>query len=186
MSTKNISLGGLFLLDVGRRAVGSMFEVGLEYGGESHRALCRVTHLQQDGIGVAFVEPEDDLRLFLQRAIDGVLSNTDGLSRRRQERQSTDLSVGWREGTVERRGKLENLSQGGAFIATKDGPEPGAELIVYLPGYTYAVGSGQPSEARGCVAMVVHKDRRGIGVRFANPSAEFRMAVEGVMRRDRR
>lgn len=181
--TRNISLGGLFLVSKSRRAVGSTVELLLEHRDYTAAVHGRVTHLQSDGFGISFMDPSDAFLRFVRASIDDLLRGGSPLEDRRgDERAPVGMQVVWSQVQQEHRGQLNNLSHQGAFILCPEPPVLAAEVFVYLPGFVYDVGSPRPSEARGCAAKVVHRTPEGFGVVFESPSAEFRMAVDGVLK----
>ena len=186
MLTKNLSLGGAFLLTQRRPPIGSAMQLLLEQGGRKATLAARVTHFQADGIGVAFVEPEPEVLELVQAIIEELIAGGARVSERRSERRTTtDVQLVWVGAAAPHRGRLTNLSATGALIECDDSPRVGADVFLYLPGYTYssmAGERGQPSEARGCAARIVHRNARGFGVEFVEASAEFRMAVETALR----
>jgi len=58
--TRNISLGGVFLETKKRPDVASLVDLWFVWGEETFVGKARVVHHADDGIGVAFVEPEPD------------------------------------------------------------------------------------------------------------------------------
>jgi hypothetical protein len=186
LSTKNVSLGGFFLLTRRRRAVGSTMELAIEHREQKATVHGRVTHLQADGIGIAFVDATDAFLQFVQTIIDDLLAGGARVDDRRSASRSfVTLQVVWRQEGIEYQGRLRNLSAGGALIECENCPDMQSEIFVYLPGYTYALSSPRPSEARGCAARVLHRVSYGFGVQFLAPSAEFRMAIEALLREAR-
>ncbi len=182
MLTRNVGLGGAFLVTARRRPVGSPIELLLEHRGATASVAGRVTHFQADGVGVAFSDPSEAFLAFVQRAIDDLLAGgAPTVDRRAEERSPVHAQVVWSQTGAEHRGRLRNLGRQGALIECDRPPDLGSEVLVYLPGYTYALKSSRPSEARGCTARVVHREASGFGVQFVAPSAEFRMAVARVL-----
>jgi hypothetical protein len=180
--TRNISLGGLFLMSDSRRAVASTIELLLEHRELTAAARGRVTHLQSDGFGVTFMDPSEALLRFVRVTIDDLLRGGSlPEDRRGDSRALVGMQVVWSQVHQEHRGRLSNLSHEGAYILCPEPPALETEVFVYLPGFVYDVGSAWPSEARGCPAKVVHRRDDGFGVAFDRPSAEFRMAIDGVI-----
>jgi hypothetical protein len=185
--TRNISLGGLFVLSEKRPPVGSSKELLIEHRKRTATVCCRVTHLQADGFGAAFVAPTNELLEFVRSIIDELLAGgADSVKERRREpRSPADAQVVWNQTDSSHPGRLRNISGSGALIESADCPELHTDVLVYLPGYTYDATSPHPSEARGCIARVMHKVSYGFGVQFVEPSAEFRMALGALMRETR-
>jgi hypothetical protein len=178
MYSKNIGLGGLFMLTRHRKAVGSPLELLIEHGTTKASVRGRVTHLRADGVGIAFVDPSHDFLEFVQTIIDDLLGLRLHGERRQDLRSPVDIRVVWSHNGVQQESRLLNLSPTGGLVECNNGPSVGSELFVFLPGYTYAFGSTRPIEARGCAARVMHITATSFGVQFVEPSAEFRMAIE--------
>jgi hypothetical protein len=163
--------------------VGSSIELMLEHRQGSATVRGRVTHLQADGVGVAFSDPPETFLGFVRGVIDDLLTGAAEVQDRRAEpRTSIEVQVVWSQTSAEHRGRLRNITSQGALIECDRCPEIESEVFVYLPGYAYDVASPRPSEARGCAARVMHRLRYGFGVQFVEPSAEFLMAIDGVIR----
>jgi hypothetical protein len=60
--TKNLSMGGLFLLADKRWPVGSQIALAIVHGDMRLEFAARVTHLQRDGVGLCFIDPSDAIR----------------------------------------------------------------------------------------------------------------------------
>ncbi len=58
--TRNISLGGVFLETKKRPEVGSVVDLRFVWGEETFVGKARVVHHADDGVGVAFIDPEAD------------------------------------------------------------------------------------------------------------------------------
>ncbi|MBN1960562.1 MAG: PilZ domain-containing protein [Deltaproteobacteria bacterium] len=182
MYSKNIGLGGLMLQTNHRKPVGSLFDIVIEHKGMRSEVRCRVTHLQADGFGVSFVEPTINFIEFLQKIVDDLLGWRILGERRQNMRLPIDARIVWTYNGVQQENRLINLSHNGGLVESSQCPPLNSEIFVYLPGYTYATSNIHPSEARGCIAQVMHTAYDRFGVQFINPSAEFRMAVEEFVR----
>jgi hypothetical protein len=69
-------------------------------------------------------------------------------------------------------------------VVTPKAPAVGGKVYLYLPGYTFSEGTRQRTEVRGCVAAVVRHGPDGFGCQFREPSAEFQMAIQDLLRSD--
>jgi len=154
----------------------------MEHGDQTANVRCRVTHLQADGFGVAFVEASNEFLDFVQAIIDDLLGTKVHGERRKELRAPVDAALVWSQDGAQHDGRIINLSGTGALVEGSPCPAPESEIFIFLPGYTYAFTSTRPSEARGCSALVMHVTATTFGAQFINPSAEFRMAIDNVLR----
>ena len=178
--TKNMSLGGLYLITPRRYPVGDTMTLILRYADREVTVEARVTHLQADGAGFAFVDASEALRADVQRLID------DLFHQRRAEDTSPNRpnpqAVSWSRGDGGRGdASLRRLTPTGAFLTGAGEVSVGELVYVYLPGFTATDRSDRASQLRGVNARVVNQSHEGFEVRFVDPSAEFRMAVERLM-----
>src|SRR5262245_10843920 len=72
--TKNLSLGGLFLLTERRWPVGSTVRLTIKNGDKRLPISARVTHIQIDGVGFSFAAPPADATAALRGMIDEILA----------------------------------------------------------------------------------------------------------------
>ncbi len=179
--TKNISMGGLFLITTKRFEVGTDVELVLEIAGVDLAVTARVTHQQADGAGFSFVDPSPLLREIVREQIDAILHQ--------QASDDTDPhfviqhAVTWsRDGTGRELSDVRDLSLAGAFFDSDVPVRVGETVYVYVPGFI-ATDENKASEVRGVEAEVVRVEEDGFGVKFLGASAEFRMAIERMMTR---
>lgn len=173
--TKNLSLGGLFLLTRRRYPVGENVSLKLIYQDLNLDVEARVTHLQSDGVGFAFVSASTPLRNTIRAILDKMVQGS--VSR---DGAAPPPSSFWSpDGSVKREARLLDVSAKGAYVAGP-GPAVGAEILFYIPGFTPRDAS-EPSEVRGSKARVVRSSEEGFGMEFVNASAEFRMALEELI-----
>ncbi|MEM6732970.1 MAG: PilZ domain-containing protein [Myxococcota bacterium] len=178
--TKNISEGGFFLITKRRYPIGEHVELRFKYGDLELGVTGRVTHLQADGAGFAFVDASDRLRDLVRELIDEILVQT-SMDDDTNPRYALRQKVSWSRGDSERlQAVIRDLSGSGAYLDSDVSVSVGETIILYLPGYV-ATDEERASEVRGTEANVVHESEGGFGVRFLNPSAEFRMAAERLM-----
>ncbi len=179
--TRNISLGGVFLLVKQRWPEGTVLKLELRDRFHSVSLFARAVRHERDGVAFAFVEVSEAQRQRLHLLIDGLLA--DGAwydDRRRSVRTALTGPVVWRYGDREFQAELRDLSDGGALIGTTQPPELGAQILLYLP----ALGDDAAAEAGvlGCQALVAHRTPEGFGVTFLFPSPEFSTTVERLVR----
>jgi hypothetical protein len=184
--TKNLSLGGLFLLTPRRWPIGMMTDVTLRFDDEAHTVEVRVTHIQSDGIGLSFIDPEEGLRDALRKVLDAHVSPIEraafGSLKRTMYRQLTkQLHVGWSINGLEYEATLADLSPDGLFLETEAAPSNDSTIYVHLPMVTLDDIQVVASEVRGCEARVIFRDSGSFGAKFVYPSAEFRMAVRALL-----
>ncbi len=77
--TKNLSVGGLYLLTDAKWEPGREVSLTLEHKGTSVELRSTVTHARADGLGLAFVDPPQALVTELIGVIDDILSTGAGL-----------------------------------------------------------------------------------------------------------
>ncbi len=180
---KNVSIGGVFVLSNRKRPIGDPAELTLHFRDQDLTTRARVTHCRIDGIGFAFVSPPAATLESIAAAIDDLL--TDGASlgdRRRSTRVPVGAAIAFSDGKDRTRARLRDLSATGAYVITAEPPAIGTKVYMYLPGYTFAGGARRRSEVRGCLSDVVRHGRNGFGCRFRDPTAEFLMAVDELMK----
>lgn len=177
--TKNISMGGLFLITKTRFEVGTDVELVLNIAGMDLAVVARVTHQQADGAGFSFIDPSPLLREIVREQIDAILSQhlTDDTDPGYVMRHSVTWS---RDGSGREHADLRDLSVSGAYLESRADVRVGDTIYVYVPGFI-ATDGDKASEVRGGEAEVVHVGDDGFRVRFRRASAEFRMAVERML-----
>jgi len=180
--TRNLSVGGLFLLCNRRWPVGEELALTLDQDGRQLAVRARVTHIFRDGVGFSFCDPGAEflreLRSMLE-ALAPIEMESPG-ERRDSDRLPVKIQAAWVYGEVERQDPLRNLSANGAFVVSDKQPPVDSTVTVYLPAYTFSRESDKPSEVRGSSARVVRHEDRGFAVEFVDPSAEFKMAVRDL------
>jgi hypothetical protein len=186
--TKNLSMGGLFLLSDKRWAVGSVIELALSHGTTRLEFKARITHLQRDGVGLCFIDPSDDVREALRKIIASqipqnrsgglasALKNAVGLA------SAAGTRIAWSDGESRFESAARDLDARSAFFEFDAPPAVGSTIIVYLPATTQNDDEEIEHELRGCTAEVVGHSEGGFAVKFLTPSAEFRMAIERLLR----
>lgn len=182
---KNLSLGGIFVLSRQKRPIGDQATLTIHHRGVDLETRARVTHSGADGVGYAFVNPSAEFVESLSVAIRDLLSVGAAVGdRRTAARYPVNAAIAFSDGKERTLAQLANLSATGAYVQTTDPPAPGSKVYIYLPGRTFSEGQDVFSEVRGCLCDVVRRARDGFGVHFRNPSAEFQMAVDMLMRQN--
>jgi len=174
--TKNLSLGGVFVLTERRWPVDTTMSVRLVRGPLEAESSARVSHVGHDGVGLMFVDAQQAFRFVVAESIADLVSVGAEVDEHRTEvRFHTDLAVTWRQGEVEHVGRLRDVGLEGAFVCGPNAPAPGTSCYLYLSAVS---GADVPSgEICGCAGMVMHRETDGFGVHFEKPSDEFRAAV---------
>jgi hypothetical protein len=180
--TRNLSPGGMFLITKSQWPLGTVvpFHVAHRYWEADVKA--RVVHTQATGVGLEFVDLDDNAKAMINRIIEGLLA--DGAwydERRRTLRAQIRGTVVWRHGTVEVESNLRDLTTQGAFIETSQAPETGTEIYVYLP--LQGIGTDRPSQPSVCgsQATVVRREPGGFAAEFVSPCEEFQSVVKNLV-----
>ncbi|MEM6730504.1 MAG: PilZ domain-containing protein [Myxococcota bacterium] len=185
--TKNISVGGVFVITTHRYPIGAYLSLRIDYKGVEMLTGARVTHIQRDGVGVRFWNPSDDLLHAVKRVIDDLLASGGHTDERRREPRELieDTPILWRTEGVERRASLVDLSLSGARIADTEPPGEEQKILVLLP--TPAAEQDAISvELVGSDAIVRRSMGESFGIEFDGPSAEFRLAVAKLLQQSGR
>lgn len=185
--TKNLSMGGLFLLSDTRWPVGSHMELVMTVGDVRIQLTARVTHLQRDGVGMCFVGPSDETRSQIRDIISAQMPQQDGSTFESLQRavgmgKPRGIKLIWSEGKTRHESTARDLSSTGAFFESSVLPAEGATIMVYLSSVTENDDHELEPELRGCTAEVLERTDKGFDVRFKTPSAEFRMAIDQALR----
>ena len=181
--TKNISVGGLYLVTEKRWPLGTTVELTIRYNGLNLKISSLVQHLGADGVGFRFQEPS----LVVREGVKAILNDT--VARLTREGKSAeglraDLSrrVVWSTDGVRHEGVLRNLSATGAFLETPETVAPSSDVYLYLPNFaTTRRGERFTEELRGCIARIAHSDATGVGLEFKNPSEHFLESVVALL-----
>jgi len=182
---RNLSPGGLFVETKSRRSLGQNVALFITYLETQLACRARVTHAGREGLGLAFIDPGTTFLTTINATIEDLLTEgSQSDDRRRATRTLVSAAVIIADTEGRKDARLRDLSLTGAFIVTSNAPAMGAQVFVYLPGYTFSEGTRRRSEVRGCPAEVVRHEGDGFGCMFRQPSAEFRMAIEDLTSSD--
>ncbi|MEL6339806.1 MAG: PilZ domain-containing protein [Myxococcota bacterium] len=180
--TKNVSVGGLFLITTHRYPIGGVLPLRLDYKGLLVEVSARVTHIQRDGIGVRFWNAGSAVEEAVSRIIDDLLaSGHHGNDRRRESRiWVQDTPVVWRRGELDHPAELADLSLSGARLRATETPDVDEKVLLMLPTPSSEAGSDRVDlvGSDACVRRVIDDQ---FGVEFDGPSAEFRLAVAKLL-----
>lgn len=168
--TRNVSRSGAFLLTTGRWAPDSLLRLKFVY--DDHRFVtdAKVRFAADDGVALAFHEPDTEFTTNFERFLDG-------LANRDLERvHATDPVIGWRplNRVNAQHAPMSSLTLDGAAVDTAAPPDVGQILWVSV-----SESTDQPVE---CQAEVVRHTGSGFAVRFVEPSRGFRAAVRQLRR----
>lgn len=181
--TKNISVGGLFLITGDPYNVGDKLPLRLSYDGLTVDVDSRVTHVQRDGIGVTFWNPTRSVEETVNRVIDELLElgYTNNERRRELRYLVPNTPVVWRSGELDYPGELADLSFHGARLRAVQQPARGERILLMLPTSSLD-GGNEELELVGSPVIVRRVIADQFGVEFDGPSAEFRRAVATVLK----
>ena len=185
--TKNLSMGGLFLMTEKRWAVGSEIGLTIAFGRARLPLNARVTHMQRDGVGMCFIEPSDAVREALRLLIASQIpangpSRLESLQRAVGMGHVQGLVVAWSDGKLRHESVVRGLSLHGGTFESADKPPLSASIMVYVPSSMENDDAEVEHELRGTSAEVASHTDDGFEARFTSPSAEFRMALERLLR----
>jgi len=177
--TRNIGLGGFFLLTDKRLRNGRVLAVEIDGGAAVVEMRARVVHVEPQGVGCRFERPAEKSEDGLMDLLDTLLVH-DGCidDRRRWLRHRCAAAITWREGTMDGSGTLADLSPHGASVRGRCASVVGVELELRLPDPCASPSARAPE----CRARVVHRDAGLFGVEFIAPSADFLSAVWCLLR----
>ncbi len=173
-TTRDISVGGLFVNTSEQMAVGQQLALTVVDGAQSIAVTGTTCRREAEGVAVVFDRlPDATLRL-LQQTIDRhIVALGPTSERRRRSRVIIEQPmVWWVEGQPRQKGVMRNLCLDGALIETAGRPELGASIFVLL--------QVEPSP-RQCVATVRHRCDDAMGVEFVAPTPEFDAVIEQLL-----
>jgi hypothetical protein len=90
--------------------------------------------------------------------------------------------LAWSNGKLRHEATVRGLHMQGGFFETPDRPEIGSSIMVYVPSKMETEDAEIEHELRGCKAEVTTHSMEGFDARCTVPSAEFRMALERLLR----
>lgn len=132
---KNISEGGMMIRPYCELAEGTALTIELKTGVAVPGV---VTWLREGSVGVEFESPVD---------VIGILSSAADGPRPRMPRVEVDCLATVRDGGKLRRMRVHDVSQGGVKLESDTILDPGAELVVSLPGLNPQDGAVRWSDA---------------------------------------
>ena len=187
--SRNISRGGVFVLSRRQLPVGTTLQVEIVRGSNKILAKARVSTQASDGLGLQFVDIDDNVRTAITDLIVTLLNEQSGESaaipvdtdNKKQQIYWSNMAEGRGWNWFRKRrasADLLSLSVDGAALSTKKRPEVGEIILVFLTDE----GGDEEDDARQCRAEVVRHTERGFAVKFLAPSMEFRRTVSRMRR----
>lgn len=177
--TKDLSLGGVFLLDAPHWPIGTELPLKIVRGLRQLELLGQVVRHDASGVGIAFVDPGVSAEAAIEEMVIELVALGYPFDERRGEpRHPIDIAVTWRHGAVEETSRIRDLSFKGAFILSDNKPPVGETCYVYLPALEE---ESQRAGVWGCEARVMHARDEGFGVQFQRPSEGFRTSVSRLV-----
>lgn len=184
--TKNLSMGGLFLVTEKRWPVGSEIGLTITFGRARLPLTARVTHLQRDGVGMCFVEPSDSVREALRQLIASQIPSNDNSAfaalKSAVGLRGKQTVLSWTDGKIRHEAVVRELTMQGGFFDGPERPAVGSTIMVYVPSTLEVDRDEVQHELRGSSADVLSHTDSGFQARWAVPSAEFRMALDRLLR----
>jgi hypothetical protein len=181
--TKNISVSGLFLLTRKPWKSGTRRSLEIQHGERRLISRAEVTRVNDEGMGLSFLSPEDGfvqglLRIFVERFAAG----DEFEERRRAPNQPLDLPLRWRHGEVDTPGTLINTYPAGANIRTQGThPWAGEQIFLQIPQVTWKDRKATLTGEVGCPARIIYLRTDGFGVMFEQQSPEFITALVNLI-----
>lgn len=181
--TRNLSMGGMFMLSDRRWPMGSLVDLVLEYKGAQIPTPARVTHLQPDGVGVRFVQPTVEFEDEITRVIDDLVTG----GRPLDQNHSFDAALGpthivWRAGNLEHAGEVTAATNEKIRCRTGEAVPAGTPLFVLLPTKPVSPELAYTFEIVGAPATVTRTWPDGFDATFGRPSAEFRVVLDRLVK----
>jgi hypothetical protein len=179
--TKNLSSKGLYLFTQRRWLVGSVVAFRIIYRHLSLDVLAKVMHERDDGVGFKFVNTTPNFKLGIKQIVNSLLA--DGAlcdDRRLNRRAKAERPLVWEYNGAQFRSQMRNLSYTGTFIETPQSPELGCMVHVFVPNMIANQDEEEGLQVLGCAALVIHRTKKGFGVKFESQTVEFFNAIKAI------
>ncbi len=173
--TKNLSVGGVYLLTDAKWAAGTRVDLNLAHKGVEVQMRAEVTHRREDGIGMRFVDPAPVAVTELIGVIDDICSS--GVDLDGDMLNVDERLVLFRRGMLEYVGRVERAGEGVIAIETAEKLRQGEPLLVLLPARS---DGAHVREIVGSFAEVMQPVDSGFTARFIDASDEFLTALKRV------
>jgi hypothetical protein len=175
--TKNLSVGGVYLLTDAKWTSGMPVELTLEHKGVEVQMRAEVTHRREDGVGVRFVDPPPVAVTELIGVIDDILSGGVHIDGGEARLDVDDRMVMFRRGVLEYVGSVASAGEGVIAIETAESLKAGEHILVLLPARS---DGAHVREIVGSFAEVMQPVENGFTARFIDASQEFLDALSRV------
>lgn len=175
--TKNLSVGGVFLLTDAKWESGTPVEITLEHKGVVVEMRAAVTHRRDDGLGLRFTDPPPVAVTELIGVIDDILSSGADIDGGEDLLDVDERMVMFRRGMLEYVGSVANAGEGVIAINTTERLKAGEAILVLLPARS---DGAHVREIVGSFAEVLNALDDGFVARFIDASDEFETALRRV------
>ena len=180
--TRDISMGGMFILMNPPWEVGSQHSLVLTHQRNTLDVQAEVMSIAREGVGVRYVAPTPRFHTQLKRFLTALIfEDTETEEQRRSPRIVTTSLIAFMDQEGEFRGTARDMSRTGALILADRSPPLESSVYIYIPFFDTR-SSREPSvtDLHGTQARVVRHSDGGFAVQFDSPSTEFRDAVDRV------
>ena len=174
--TKNLSVGGLYLLTDAKCEPGEEVQLRLEHKGAAVELRSTVTDARADGLGLSFIDPPQVAITELIGVIDDILSTGAGVDGGEDMLSLNPRLVMFRRGMLEYLGTLQNVSADEATIETGEVLRNGEPVLLLLPAQSEGA---HVREIVGSFATVTAVTDAGFTAKLVDASDEF---VESLAR----
>ena len=176
-STKNLSVGGIYMLTETRFPAGTEVRVTLEHKMWSVEVSATVTHQRPDGLGLKFINPAPDIIGDLTGIIDDILSTGVDIDGGDSMLDGNEHLVVIRRGVLEFVGTLVSVAPGEVTIEADEMPSDGEALVVLLPARSEGT---HVREIIGAVAVVNGIDAPRFTASLKEPNDDFVSAAQRI------
>lgn len=184
--TRNISLGGLFVVTSIRAPVGATVKVSLTHQKKRLSTTAEVVSVVKDGMGLRFIAKTPEFTAGITDLINSLLNAKGANVAARQAGKKVQAGAAWAyplgDQDTETWQKsicavgLLGLSLDGAALEGDQRPPVGETILFFI------TTSDAPDKAHHCHAQVARHLERGFAIKFVSPSIELRQAITSLRR----
>ena len=174
--TKNLSVGGLYLLTDSQRGLDGTVDLTLEHKGASVGLRATVNHRGGDGVGLSFVNPPRETIAALIAVIDDISSLGAGVDGGDDMLTLDPRLIMFRRGMLEYLGSLHAVGANEVTVGTVEVLRDGEQILLLLPTRSDGV---HVREIVGSSATVIAVMETGFTAKLVNASAGF---IRSLMR----
>lgn len=178
--TRNVSVGGLFLLMQPPLEIGSVMDMALLTGEGEIAVRGRVVRTEEFGCAFEFVALESDTRECLRLLVSSLLNHSvatiQSIAHSRLHEHATTY---WAKEAEAVPVTLTKLSEDGAHFEGEDLPELYDRIRVYLPAEDRVDLDEAPLTV--CSAQVIDRRSRGFSVVFLEHRPDFMNAIQTML-----